>query len=124
MAAGPDHRNEAIRGLDEGLATLGDAITLQLYALELEIDDARHDAALARLDTIAKGSVRQEPWLLRKAEVLEAAGRGNAALDLYREALNSIETLPASRRTNRAVRRIEDQARAAVTRLDVEIAEP
>jgi predicted Zn-dependent protease len=117
-AAGPDHLAEAIAGLDEGLVALGDAVTIELYAIDLELSRHNYDAALKRIDRLASQSARQEPWLIRRAAILEAAGRKSDALGAYRTALASIDKLPASRKTNRAVSRLADEARAGVERLE------
>jgi len=118
-SAGPDHVAEALQGLDDGLRTLGEPVTLELYAIDLELERRNFDAALRRLDRIASQSVRQEPWLVRKASILEAAGRLDEARSAYRQTLESLDTLPAGRRGNRAVERLEQEARQALQRLDV-----
>ena len=116
-AAGPSHLEDALSGLDEGVEQLGDVITLKLYAVELELARDNHEGALKRLDQISSQSVRQEPWLVRKATILEAAGRTEEAREAYQQTLTSIDSLPASRRTNKAVTRLEDEAREALRRL-------
>jgi tetratricopeptide (TPR) repeat protein len=116
MAAGPQHLAKALAGLDEGLERLGEPVTLQLYAIDLEVEGRRYDAALRRLDRMASQAARQEPWLMRKGAVLEAAGRREDALKVYRQALNEVESLPQSRRGSKAVQRLENEARAAIER--------
>src|SRR2546429_3401664 len=37
-AEGGDHLDEALRGLDEGIKRLGPIVTLELYAIDLELD--------------------------------------------------------------------------------------
>ena len=123
-SAGPEHVGEAIDGLDEGLRLLGQPVTLELYAIDLELERKNYDAALARVERIASQSVRQEPWLVRKASILEAAGRIEEARTAYRETLASIQTLPQSRRGNKAVERLEQEARQALERLDLAPASP
>jgi tetratricopeptide (TPR) repeat protein len=116
-AAGPEQLESAIRGLDEGLERLGRPVTLQLYAIELEQKRGDADAALARLDRIAAGAGRQEPWLVRRGEILEQAGRVEEARAAYRAALAEIDKLPASRRGTRAASRLQAEAQAALERL-------
>lgn len=117
-AAGPEHHADALAALDEGLVQLGEAVTLQLYAIDIELGRGNADAALQRLDRLASRSVRQEPWLVRKASILEAAGRVDEAREAYRQTLAAIQTLPATRRTNAAVARLEDEAREGMNRLE------
>lgn len=117
MAAGDRHLDEAIRGLDEGLERLGRPVTLELEAIDLEVRAGRYDAALARIDRIAAASVRREAWLIRRGELLEQAGRPAQAREAYTLALAAIDALPPSRRGNRAVQRLQAQARSALARL-------
>jgi predicted Zn-dependent protease len=116
-AAGPRHLDQAIAGLDEGLAALGQPVTLQLLAIDLEVQRKRPDAALARLERVAAAASRQEAWLVRRGEILEQAGRAEEARTAYRSALEAIERLPPGRRTTRAVERLEAEARGALARL-------
>jgi tetratricopeptide (TPR) repeat protein len=117
-SAGSEYVDDAVRGLDEGLARLGQPVTLQLRAIELEVECGRYDAALARLDLIASRADRKESWLLRRAEVLERAGRVDEARRAYAAALDAIETLPFSRSGSRATLRLKTQAATALERLD------
>lgn len=66
-AAGAPHIATALRGLDAGIEKLGPLVTLQLYAVELESQKKQYDRALARLDTVASQSPRQEQWLAQRA---------------------------------------------------------
>jgi predicted Zn-dependent protease len=119
MAAGPEQLEKAIAGLDEGLEKLGEPVALQLFAIELETAGGKYNSAIRRIDRLASQAARQEPWLMRRGAVLEAAGRRSAALEAYREALEAVEALPQSRRGSKAVTRLEAEARAAIERLDV-----
>jgi predicted Zn-dependent protease len=118
VAAGPEHVDKALAGLDEGLKALNYPVTLQLYAIELEIDHLRYDAALKRLDQIASRSVRKETWLIQRGEILEKARRPEQAKQAYQGALDAIDALPQSRIRNRAVERLQVQATAGLKRLD------
>jgi predicted Zn-dependent protease len=120
VAAGPKHIDKALAGLDEGLKALNHPVTLQLYAIELEIDHLRYDAALERLDQIASRSVRKETWLIRRGEILEKAQRLEQAKQAYQAALDAIAALPESRIRNRAVERLQTQATAGIERLGSE----
>jgi tetratricopeptide (TPR) repeat protein len=116
-ATGQQHLGTAIAGLDEGIQRLGSPVTLQLYAIDLEMERKNYDAALVRLDRIAVDSARKEPWLVRKATILEAAGRVSEARLAYEQTLTSLDSLPPTRRNNRAVVRLENEARQALERL-------
>jgi predicted Zn-dependent protease len=118
VSAGDEHIAAAVRGLDEGLERLGQPVTLQLYAIDLELKRGRHDAALERLSRIASQADRQETWLVRRAEILEDAGRPAEARDAYAAALEAVRALPPSRQGTRAVLRLQARAEAALERLD------
>jgi tetratricopeptide (TPR) repeat protein len=117
-AEGKEHIDEAIRGLDEGLNRLGQLVILHLYAIQLELEKGRYDAALKRLKQIAAQSGRQESWLARSGEILEQAGRTAEALQTYTQALAHIDSLPSHRRQTRSVVRLQGRLKAAVDRLE------
>lgn len=117
MAAGPDYIDEALRGLDEGLARLGPFITLQLQALELKCALKRYDSALHRLGQVAANSPRKEIWLVRKGEILEQAGRVADARTALTEALAAIAALPPRQRQHVKTIALETQARDQLSRL-------
>ncbi|NOT53338.1 MAG: hypothetical protein HOP18_01915, partial [Deltaproteobacteria bacterium] len=60
ISAGPDHFDEALRGLDEGITRLGPLVTLQLQAIELECSLKRYDSALQRLAHVTARAQRKE----------------------------------------------------------------
>jgi len=113
-AAGRPEVDEAIRGLDEGIAVLGPLVSLGLYAADLEVRLGRYDAALARIDRLAKLSPRQESYLVRRGAILLAADRREEARQAYAEALADIARLPEERRAARAVQDLEAKARAGL----------
>ena len=117
-AGGAAHLDEALRGLDEGIAKHGPLVTLQLYAIDLELRRKHYDAALARLETVAAQSPRRETWLARRGEILTLAGRAHEARAAFAAALAAVESLPASRRRTRAVTELEARLRAALAHSD------
>jgi tetratricopeptide (TPR) repeat protein len=92
--------DEAIKGLEEGLARLGWMVTLQKTAIDLELERQRTDEALARLETIITRSNRKETWLAWKGEILLAAGKTQQAQDVLSAALKAIDGLPPRMRTS------------------------
>ncbi len=117
MAAGDEHLDETLRGLDAGLERLGEPVTLALSAVELEVKAGRYDAALARVDRIAARAARKEIWLSRRAEILELAGRLDEARRCHEQTLETIEAIPSERRGAVAILDLESSARAALRRL-------
>jgi tetratricopeptide (TPR) repeat protein len=107
----------ALSGLDEGLARLGPVAALANRAIEIELAQGRVDAALVRLDRLASLASRQETWLARRAEILEAAGRCAEARAAYAAVLAEVERLPPRRRATPAMRHLESRAREALAQL-------
>lgn len=97
-AEGGEHLTAAVAGLDEGMRRLGSLVTLQLYAIELELERGDLDAALTRVDAQAARSARKESWLVRRGDILRQAGRLAEAKAAYVEAIAAIESLPAGLR--------------------------
>jgi tetratricopeptide (TPR) repeat protein len=116
-ARGPQHVEEALHGLDEGMAQLGPLVSLQLYAIELELSTDRTQAALARLAALATHSTTPEAWLVRRGELLEQAGRVEEARLAYAEALAAVASRSARHRNTRAARELEVRLRSALARL-------
>jgi tetratricopeptide (TPR) repeat protein len=92
VAAG--ETDNALRGLEEGINTLGPVLTLQKAALDIEVAHRRYDAALSRLETILSKVSRKESWLAQKGDVLLAAGRAAEASRCFNEVLSAIQKLP------------------------------
>jgi tetratricopeptide (TPR) repeat protein len=84
----------ALRSLDDAIARLGPAVSLQLKALALEESLGRIDAAVARLDRMIERSERKETWLKRRGDLLARAGRSREAQAAYVSALSAIARLP------------------------------
>jgi predicted Zn-dependent protease len=111
---GDAHFAEALRGLDEGMQKMGSLVTLQLYAIDVELKRKNVDAALQRLDKIAEQSPRKETWLARRGEILQQAGRKEEADKAYRAALDAMATLPPARRNVPAMIELEKRIKAAL----------
>jgi predicted Zn-dependent protease len=107
--AGAEHWDQALASLEDGMRMLGPLVTLQLPALDLELDAQRYDAALARLDGMAKRSPRKETWLKRRGEILLEARRTNDARAAFAQALDALDSLPPSRRQVPAMLDLERQ---------------
>lgn len=107
---------QALAGLDAGIARLGPVVALELYAIELELQQRRVDPALARLDRITAQSARKETWLARRGEILTQAGRRTEARAAYEAALAAIEALPPAARRSKAVTGLEADVRSALAR--------
>ena len=110
-------RNGVRVALDDGMQRLGPVVALAMLAIEIETQQGRVDAALARLDRLAERSPRQATWLNRRGEILERAGRREEARASYARVLAELDTLPVHRRRSPAMRQLEAQARERHDRL-------
>ena len=124
IAAGEAHLDTALHGLDEGLSTLGLILPLQQLAIAVELQRARYDAALARLDQIVVAVPRPETWLARRGEILAQAGRPEAARQAYTAALAAVAALPEHRRTTRTMEDLVTRLGTALDRLPPPSAQP
>ena len=85
---------DALASLEEGIAKLGPAVTLQMAALDLEVGSRKFAAALQRVDRLIATSERKENWLARKGDILVEAGRTPDAKLAYADALAAVAALP------------------------------
>jgi tetratricopeptide (TPR) repeat protein len=93
-------QDEAVSALDAAMKLLGPVAVLQLKAVEIELNLARYDAALARIDSLMEQAPRKDHWLARRGDILKAAGRDAEARAVYQEALEALGTLtPAMQQT-------------------------
>lgn len=108
-AAGNEHIEEAIRGLDAGLVVMGSVVSLERVSIELELRRGATDAALARLDRITKRSPRRESWLAKRGEILVRAGRNDEARESFALALSELKLLSSRKRRTPAMARLESE---------------
>lgn len=111
--AGSQWIPRAIEGLDQGIATLGPLVSLESPAVDLERALGRHDAALARLETLAP-QIALRDYLERRGLILAAAGRDAEARAAFAAALAEIESLSDGRRRRPAVHDQEARLRATL----------
>jgi tetratricopeptide (TPR) repeat protein len=116
-AEGKDHIDDALKGLDEGIQKLGPLVTLQLYAMDLETENKRYDAALTRLEQVMSKSPRKETWLERRGNILRQAGRPDEARASYEAALKAMDTLPPARRYVPAMQELEKRLKDSIQTL-------
>ena len=117
--SGEDYLDLAIASLDEGIARLGPLITLQLYAVELELAKKNYKGALNRLDGITEKANRKEKWLAQRGDILRQAGELDQARAAYAESLSHIARLPNSRRGAPAITRLEESLQQEMTELSL-----
>jgi tetratricopeptide (TPR) repeat protein len=106
-------REAAVEALDEGIAKIGPVPSLELAALDLEVDLGRDGDALRRVDRLIASSPRNEAWIARRGELLARAGRPDEARVAYATALELITDRPAGRRPGPTLA-LEQRLRAAL----------
>jgi len=116
-ASGPDSVDAALAAVGDALGALGPVPAFEQAGLDLELRSGRIDAALARLDRMTNASPADAGLRLRRAEILERAGRIAEAGDAYRTVLSAVGDMPPARRTTPAAIRIEADARDGVARI-------
>ena len=114
VAAGPEHIDPALRGLDEGIARLGPLVSLVQYGIEVERAHGRHRQALNRYDQLPDQLRRQPSWLVVRGDILRDLGETQQAQANYRAGLEAIETYPPARRNARATIALESRLRASL----------
>ncbi len=110
--AGDEYLDAAVEGLDEAIQRLGPLVVLASVAIDLEVKRNRYDAALDRLDQVLAQLARKERWLVRRADILQKAGRMEEAKATYQAALAAIESLPPHLRQTPASRELGTRLRA------------
>lgn len=113
VQAVPPRRDEAVRGLEEGIKRLGPLLTLHEKAVELESADGRTDAALARIETVLIAQPGHLEWLARKWRLLVSSGCTADADSAKTAALAALQALPPRRRLLPAMAELERELRAA-----------
>lgn len=115
LAAEPAPRvDDALAGLDEARRQLGTLVALESYAVELERERGRFDAALVRLDRLPGAQPPTVSWLARRAALLDEAGREDEARAQWREVDRRLAALPAARRRAPIYREIDERATRAL----------
>ncbi len=109
------HRpDEAVLVLDSGIKKLGPIPALVLRATTLEAAAGRFDAALSRMDEMEKSAPRPEPWMAKRAALLDQAGRATAARAAWEALGKHLAALPNSERESHAMSMLAVQTQQAL----------
>lgn len=107
---------EALAALDAGIARIGPLVSLVTPAIEMDIAAKRFDAAIARVDSVLASLPRKETWLVRRAEILEKAGRNPEARATWEQARAAFATLPEFRQSTLQMSQLRTRIEAALSR--------
>jgi len=97
---------DAIEVLDLGMEQLGTIPQLQRYAIELELERSKLEAAIVRTESLRSPLKDSASWKLDMADLLLAAGRNSEAATLLLEAREQLQ----SQRATPARKALEDRA--------------
>lgn len=109
---------EAISSYENGINVLGASVPLIMELVDLEAELGEVEQALHWVDQLEQQAPRREQWLLRRAEILTAAGRSHEAHAAYQEALSLVEERLAAGRIAPLILLQKAQALAGLGRLD------
>lgn len=108
--AGDSHLKTALESVELGIKDFGPLITLELFAVELEIKLGSIDRALHRLDGVMSRSARKERFYIQRGEILLDADRFDEAKSAFESAIQAIASLPPRIQANPASRELRLQA--------------
>lgn len=108
---------EAVSVLVAGIAKLGPVPSLILKAMGMEIATGKFDAALQRVDVMRISAPRPEPWMAKRAEILDLAGRRAEALAAWQALAAHIAALPNLQRGSHSMSTLAEQAQKALRRI-------
>ncbi len=101
----------ALSSVNAAMKRVGSLATLEMEALNLELQLKRYDDVLMRLNRLIAGAQRKETYLARKADVLRQAGKSEMAQRCYAEALQAIVALPENQRHVKSTIKLEEEVR-------------
>lgn len=110
--------SNASKGLDEGMARLGNIPALELPAIEFDRQRADFDAALTRVDVLMTNTSLKETWLVLRGEVLAQASRLEEAKLALEQALAGIDNYPSAKRGLAQTLQLQTRAKDALTHIE------
>ncbi|GJM25177.1 MAG: hypothetical protein DHS20C16_15920 [Phycisphaerae bacterium] len=91
--------DDVASGYREGIAKVGQVATLNHGLIRAEVARGNHDEALTLIDGVMEHTKVKTPWQLQRADVLESAGKPEAALTERLAALEETNRVLAKRPT-------------------------
>lgn len=103
----------AIALLDARIASMGLIPSLEIAAVDIDVETRHFDRALKRIEALLEQSPHHPLWATRRAEILQQAGREEEARAAYRATLTFVHARNA-RGSSRRLVELEKQLRAAL----------
>jgi tetratricopeptide (TPR) repeat protein len=107
--------DDALRALDDGNKKLGTNVTLQSYALDLDLRRKNFDNALVRIDSIIEREIRKESWLAQRGDVLISVGKFDEARKSYEKSWKAIQLLPKPFRLSPSMQKLQNKIQDALS---------
>jgi len=107
-------RLEALTVLEQGRLRVGDEPSLLEALLAVGVELEQWEQALAAVDGLQQVAPRPEPWMMRRAEVLEAAGQQAEARVAWQKLRDHLMTLPSLERGTGQLAEFWGRARSAL----------
>lgn len=109
---------DALQLLSAGIAKLGNHPALVLRSMDLAIATRDFDTALVQVEIMRQGAPRPEPWMARRASILEQAGRIDESRAAWQGLVGLLTALPNLERGSPANRQLMEDARKSLATLD------
>jgi len=100
---------KALAVLDAGIRRLGQVVTLELKAIEIDRLTGKYDKAVKRADALAAQTQRPERYYKLKGDIYLQADRYQDAVREYEKAADSIRALPVRLRHTGSVRKLRHE---------------
>jgi tetratricopeptide (TPR) repeat protein len=112
------HRsNRVVAGIDQAIERHGPLVSLQVFALDLEVAARDWAAALSRVDRTLPRLPLKSPWLLRRGRILRSMRKPAAARKAFE---SGIRELHALRRRNAIQQTLLTELKRSLTELAAE----
>ena len=109
--------DDALAGLQEGLAKLGGVPALLRMGIGLEAARGQPNAALDWLERAPERLQQTPSWLVLRADILVQSGRRGKAVQAYGQARAAIDRLPAARRGVPRLRELRARIEARLAKM-------
>lgn len=106
--------SEAVSVLTKAVSSQGRMPSLLTRLIDLEIARGRTNEALAWVDAMRERAPRPEPWMVRRAELLAAAGRPEEAERAWTELDAHLRRLPSLERGSPLLRPVTERVARAL----------
>lgn len=109
--------DDAVRALDATSVARGRVPVLEQLALDIQERAGLTQGALNRLDKMINQEPRPDIWIIRKAKLLQKAGRTEEARSAWNQAAVAFEKIPAQKRETKSNQALAKEIESARNKL-------